>query len=116
MTRHATLPGRPARNGIPAAVAWTYRSATAVEDAARELQVQYEVRMIQQQAAAEVFGWFPDDDSYEWRREAQLAAAEEPPALIDEPQPEPESEPPSDGRCDVCGYLLIRCSCPGGPR
>jgi hypothetical protein len=29
-----------------------------------------------------------------------------------EPEPEP-TEPP---RCEQCGYLLTRCSCPGGPR
>jgi len=29
-----------------------------------------------------------------------------------EPEPEP-TEPP---RCEACGYLLTRCSCPGGPR
>jgi hypothetical protein len=32
------------------------------------------------------------------------------PALIPDPQP------PDDGRCDECGYLLARCCCPGGPR
>lgn len=99
--------GRTAiRNGVPESRRYVWRDP----DAGREAEVQRIVRMIRQQAAEEV----ALDEGYEFRREAQLAVVEEPPALIDEPEPEPDPEPP--GRCGVCGYLLARCTCPGGPR
>lgn len=106
------LPGQTGtRNGLPEGKRYVWRDP----DARREADVQRILRTIRQQAAEEV----GLDDGYEFRRKAKLAAVEEPPALIDEepaPQPEPEPAPPSGGRCERCGYLVIRCSCPGGPR
>jgi hypothetical protein len=99
------------RNGLPEARRYVWRDP----DAAREAEVQRIVRMIRQQAAEEV----ALDEGYEFRREAQLAAVEEPLVLIDEqpdPEPEPVAPPPPAGQCERCGYLVIRCTCPGEPR
>jgi hypothetical protein len=106
-THRPAAPARTAgyRNGYPALRPYVYRGAEAdMEEAIRE-----RLAAVRAQFAAE-----PDPNavSYEWRRE-QLAEIAEPPqvpAPVAPPAPEPKP------RCDRCGYLTIRCDCPGGPK
>lgn len=52
-----------------------------------------------------------DDVGYEFRREALLAEAEEPPAVLRlVPELPPAATPPV--RCGVCRSVMARCFCP----
>lgn len=52
-----------------------------------------------------------DDVGYEFRREALLAAAEEPPAVLRLVPPLPPAATPPV-RCRVCRSVMARCFCP----
>jgi hypothetical protein len=52
-----------------------------------------------------------DDIGYEFWREAQLAAAEEPPAVLRLVPPLPPACTPLV-RCEVCRSVMARCFCP----
>lgn len=60
---------------------------------------------------AQVYDTDPNGVGYEWRREqlAEHVEPPQPPAPVAPPATEPKP------RCDRCGYLVIRCDCPGGP-
>jgi hypothetical protein len=82
-------------------------------DAARQAEVDAQVAEARRTAAGNAIA---GGAGYEWRRE-----------FLDNDQPDPylgaiaaehvqEYEPEPKPRCDRCGYLVIRCACPGGTR
>jgi hypothetical protein len=64
--------------------------------------------------AAMALAWPEAGPSYEWYREAALAEAEEPPAILRPVLTVLAAARP--GRCRRCRYLKSWCCCPGGVR
>ncbi len=118
MTADQTVKGTPvgrSRNGLPGWKPYKWRDP----DADREAQVMAILEGVRARLGGPADEPDPFEDvGYEWRRE-QLAELEEHPAPaaplpLPVPMPPPTREPAP--RCGKCGYLTIRCSCPGGPR
>lgn len=109
MSINATSLGA-ARNGMPETARYVYGRSPARLRRRVEQLIEEDARRNGRQRLLDDLSGGPDiEPDYQTWREAQ-EAAEEPPAVIEPPRPA------ADARCETCGYLETRCSCPGGPR